>query len=337
MSRNHTARKVSFYAGWQEYCAAFDCPVDTMLSTVGLPAEVAEQEHPELTTDQFFRFWKALQGDKSTREMTERMLGFFHQVMPAPYLAALCSRNLRTALTHMVKFKRILSPKPMSLVSVEEGLCVVCDWHSPNAPDSMYFVNLCVLRLLAEKGTGRTVLPLKAECPGADQFPDDLAKDFLGVSLEPGPVSKLIFSRADSEAEFKTTNQVTLRILENSLQQRLMTASEQSVEQVKFALKRLLPDQRHSIEEVAAELGCSARTLQRRLFEEGTNFREVCDQTRCDLACFYLRKARFSPKETSFLLGYSEPASFYHAFRRWTDQSPSAFAGKDSPSLLTTP
>jgi AraC-like DNA-binding protein len=31
-------------------------------------------------------------------------------------------------------------------------------------------------------------------------------------------------------------------------------------------------------------------------------------------------------KETAFMLGYSETAAFYHAFRRWTGQSPAEFA-----------
>ena len=56
-------------------------------------------------------------------------------------------------------------------------------------------------------------------------------------------------------------------------------------------------------------------------------FRKVLDDTRRELAMFYLGKVRFSPKEVSFMLGYSEPAAFYHAFRRWTGESPSAHAG----------
>jgi AraC-like DNA-binding protein len=326
----NSKQKISFYAGWQQLCAALDCPVDTLLSTAGLPPELAEQEHAELTREQFFRFWNTLQGNRSTRELAECFLGLFERALPAPYLAALCSRNLRTGLPLLERFKRVLAPKHMTLIPEDGGLCVECHWHSEEAPPSMYFVNLCLLRLLAEKGTGRKVIPLRAVCPGAQNFPDSMAKELLGVSLSPGPSSRLTFADADLDADFNTKNPVTLSIIENSLQQKVLTNSKQITEQVTLALKRLFPDQRHSIENVAEELACSPRTLQRRLLEEGTTFKEVCNQTRRDLACIYLRQVRFSPKETSFLLGYSDPSSFYRAFRRWTNQSPSAFAGKCS-------
>lgn len=330
MDKLKSTEKISLYAGWQQLCSALGCPVDTLLSTAGLPPELAEQEHAELTREQLFRFWKTLQGDMSTKELAERFLKLFDNKLPAPYLAALCSRNLRTGLSVLARVKRIISPQTMTLIPEDDGLCVECDWHSEEAPVSMHFVNLCLLRLLAEKGTGRKITPLRAVCPGAQNFSDSIAKEFLGVSLTSGPSPKLTFADADLEVEFKTSNPVTLSILENSLQQKVFPVSKQMTEQVTFALKRLFPDQRHSIENVAEELACSPRTLQRRLLEEGTTFKEVCNQTRRDLACIYLRQVRFSPKETSFLLGYSEPSAFYRAFRRWTNQSPSAFAGKYS-------
>lgn len=136
---------------------------------------------------------------------------------------------------------------------------------------------------------------------------------------------KMTFAEADLEAEFSTANPITLKLLEDGLQQRLVTLSENWSERLKFTFKRLLPDQRHRLEDAAMAMSCSPRTLQRQLFAEGTSFTEVLDETRRELALFYLAKVRFSPKETSFMLGYSEPVAFYHAFRRWTNQSPSAY------------
>jgi AraC-like DNA-binding protein len=77
--------------------------------------------------------------------------------------------------------------------------------------------------------------------------------------------------------------------------------------------------------EMARALNLSRRTLQRRLAEEGTSFKEVLDETRRQVALRYVRNPRVPLKEVSFLLGFSEPSNFTRAFRRWTGKAPSEF------------
>ena len=332
-SRPRSARKVCLWSGWQELGASLGRPVGDILAKARLPAELAREEHVEMTREEFFRFWNALLADKSLREAADWCLGFFDSVLPAPYLAALCSRDLRTGFARLAEYKALFGPKQMSLESGRGGLSVVCDWQADDAPGSLYFVDLCVLRHLAMRGTGRTVTPLRAEIPGATNIPDALARELLGVPVQAGPVMRLTFAEADLGAKFNTANPATLKMLEDGLQQRLFTVSDRWSERLKFTFKRLLPDQRKQMEDAAAEMRCSPRSLQRQLSAEGTSFREVLDDARRELAVFYLGKVRFSPKEVSFMLGYSEPAAFYHAFRRWTGESPSAFAGP-APSLV---
>jgi AraC-like DNA-binding protein len=72
----------------------------------------------------------------------------------------------------------------------------------------------------------------------------------------------------------------------------------------------------------AARLGMSRATLARRLKREGTTFEAVLASLRRRLADEYLGKRRMSVAETSYLLGFSEPAAFSRAYRRWTGRSP---------------
>jgi AraC-like DNA-binding protein len=76
-------------------------------------------------------------------------------------------------------------------------------------------------------------------------------------------------------------------------------------------------------EAVARALGMSLRSLQRRLEDEGTSFKEVLAATRRELACDYLQGGRTSVTEVTFLLGFADTSSFARAFRRWTGESPS--------------
>ena len=82
---------------------------------------------------------------------------------------------------------------------------------------------------------------------------------------------------------------------------------------------------------IAAELGMSTRTLTRKLGATGTSFAAVVDGLRCELAKRYVRSQEFSLKQTAHLLGFSEPAAFNRAFRRWTGRSPSAWRREISP------
>jgi AraC-like DNA-binding protein len=73
---------------------------------------------------------------------------------------------------------------------------------------------------------------------------------------------------------------------------------------------------------VAASLGCSRDTLYRRLKAEGTTFEALLDDLRHRLAIDYLAGGKVSVTETAYLTGFSDPAAFSRAFKRWTGRSP---------------
>jgi len=81
------------------------------------------------------------------------------------------------------------------------------------------------------------------------------------------------------------------------------------------------------IDEVARALGCSRQTLYRRLKAEGATFAGLVDGVRRRLALRLLRDEGVSVKEAAWRLGFSDPAAFSRAFKRWTGESPSAARG----------
>jgi len=76
---------------------------------------------------------------------------------------------------------------------------------------------------------------------------------------------------------------------------------------------------------VARGMGLGARTLQRRLADEGMTFAEMRESTRRRLARRYLGDAALSLAEIAYLLGYREQASFFRAFRGWYGCTPTEF------------
>ncbi|MBJ8340708.1 AraC family transcriptional regulator [Antrihabitans sp. YC3-6] len=75
-------------------------------------------------------------------------------------------------------------------------------------------------------------------------------------------------------------------------------------------------------EQVSAALFMTPRTLRRRLLEEGATYRSLLENVRRQVAEELLGETALSVAEIAQRLGYSETASFTHAFRRWTGSSP---------------
>jgi AraC-like DNA-binding protein len=76
---------------------------------------------------------------------------------------------------------------------------------------------------------------------------------------------------------------------------------------------------------IAAQLGMSERTLQRRLREEGTTYQATLDRTRHYLARDLLRNTQMSLAEVAVQLGFSEPSTFFRAFKRWEGATPGQY------------
>jgi AraC-like DNA-binding protein len=87
-------------------------------------------------------------------------------------------------------------------------------------------------------------------------------------------------------------------------------------------LVELLPSGEARTAAVAQRLGMSRRSFVRHLAQEGVTFGEILEQLRQRLAARYLADDRMSLQQIAWLLGYSEPGAFSHAFKRWTGSSP---------------
>lgn len=85
------------------------------------------------------------------------------------------------------------------------------------------------------------------------------------------------------------------------------------------------PSEMPGIDEVARDLHMAPRSLRRRLEEENTSFRALVDEVRQMLAEEFLAMPGMKLEEIAMRLGYAEPASFIHAFKRWKGVPPHAF------------
>jgi AraC-like DNA-binding protein len=121
-----------------------------------------------------------------------------------------------------------------------------------------------------------------------------------------------------------------------AIETRAVTAEPEATDspfrrEVERHLEPLLPAGAIGIDSVARALGCSRQTLYRRLKAEGVTFAELLDGLRRRLALRFVREEGLSVKEAAWRLGFSEPAAFSRAFKRWTGTTPRAMQSAVSP------
>ena len=100
------------------------------------------------------------------------------------------------------------------------------------------------------------------------------------------------------------------------------------VENFSAATRRILlqaGDDLPDIKKVAFKLHMSESTLRRRLKEESSSYRIICDEVRDILAKKYLTTTNLTISDIAMLLNYSEAASFRRAFVRWNKVTPNDY------------
>ncbi|MGY2399226.1 AraC family transcriptional regulator [Pseudomonas sp. SDO5271_S396] len=91
-------------------------------------------------------------------------------------------------------------------------------------------------------------------------------------------------------------------------------------------VRQLLADQLHAapgLDGLAAQMNCSARTLRRHLHALGCSYQQLLDELRFEQAKQWLAQDQMPIHQIAEQLGFSETASFRHAFVRWSGVAPS--------------
>ncbi|MDE2419634.1 MAG: AraC family transcriptional regulator [Gammaproteobacteria bacterium] len=150
-------------------------------------------------------------------------------------------------------------------------------------------------------------------------------EDYFGCPVlfeQPKPLLRFGFDMLNKP--LKSPDPTLIAILDKHADQLLakLPQVEEIVEQVRKHIAYLLHQGEPDIAQVADLLCCSRRTLQRRLMEVGTNFRNELNTVRHELARSYLLDARLQIVEIALMLGYSEHSAFTRAYKEWTGKTP---------------
>ncbi|MEL7372355.1 MAG: AraC family transcriptional regulator ligand-binding domain-containing protein [Myxococcota bacterium] len=299
-----------------------------VLRRARLPDDLLTQPDVWLTTDEYLRWWHALEVEAQDPMMPIRLVeAVTAESFTPPLFAALCSPNLLVALQRLSQYKRLIAPVVLHVESGSREVVARFTWLDDqlNPPASLTAMEAAFILRIARMATREHVVPIEVACP----VPEDLApfQSYLGAAITQADALVLRFTSEVCALPFLTANESMWNVFEPELRRRLsqLNSSATVAERVQAVLLEGLPGGGGSIGDTADRLAMSRRTLQRRLKEEGTNFQTVLNHTRERLARHYLVNTSFSCAEISFLLGFEEPNSFYRVFHDWTGDTPERF------------
>lgn len=102
------------------------------------------------------------------------------------------------------------------------------------------------------------------------------------------------------------------------------------VERIRHVLSRRLELERCELDDVAYEVGLTPRRLRFELSRTGTSFSQIVNDFRFALARRLLAQTAEPIDNIVYLTGFSEPSTFYRAFKRWSGMTPVQYRQRHS-------
>lgn len=305
-------------------CGILKLSPDVVLRRARLPASYLSEGDKGATAEEYFALWSAMEETYGQADLPERLgITIAHGPFVPAFFAFSCSSDLRTGLERLAQFKPLVGPIALEMEVRSEGYCIeVRPTQSILPMSDVQSATEAVL--LLELFRTHTATPI---APVSVSLPQPVAQDFFGCPQTVSRFPRLTLTLEDAYRPLISENAEMWNMFEPNLRRQLAeTLATSSVsDRLRNALLEAIPSGETGIHDLAEKLHMSKRSLQRHLSAEDTNYREVLDRTRADLARHYLGATGTSLDEVSYLLGYSNPASFFRAFQSWFGMTPSGF------------
>jgi AraC-like DNA-binding protein len=152
--------------------------------------------------------------------------------------------------------------------------------------------------------------------------------DFFGVAPAFGAArTEVVLEDALLDAPLPNAHALFLSVFERQAEASLaqLPAEEGALApRVRAHLRGVLAGGAPDVPSTARRLGLTARTLQRRLAQEGVSHATLLEEVRRE-ACEGLLARGLPLAEVAALLGYADAPAFHRAFKRWHGVSPERF------------
>lgn len=241
------------------------------------------------------------------------------------------SPTLRDAFESLTRFQAVLSDDlGYALIERDDQVIVRCS--------SLSGESLAVQRFVAEMlvtGLYRLVrffnprgrMACVSLAYSAPAYRDEYTRVFEAAERFDQPFTGLVFDSALMSSSSPHRDEDLHEALRSVVERRVVRLSQQTpfARKVYDVLVQQRSPQRMDMDAVARRLGLSTRSLRRRLSDEGKPYGAIVNEACAVAAKRLLLETQHTIQEVAYEIGFSEPAAFHRAFKRWTGMTPSEF------------
>lgn len=297
-----------------------------VLAQLGLPAEGLPQgRFPHSAQAPFWQACAEACGEEHVGLHLVEHLAPYHGLL-LEYLF-LSSPTFGEGLRHALRYARLLSDTLTASLEVCEDQAVLIMSTTPGL--TRHFPEMlagAAIRLFSALTEGQ-FRPLEVQLMHGEGAPAERYVDVYGCPARLGaPRHALVFDAAVLERPSRHAAPDLLRMHESLARRQLHEVERLDlVRQVRELIGELLLDGGPTLEQVAARLNMPTRRLRERLSLAGVRFNDLVTDYRCRLAKELLLKTDERIEVIVERTGFSEPSTFYRAFKRWVGETPVEF------------
>lgn len=300
------------------------------LREVGIPCFLLEASNGRVTIEQFANLFRYL-----AKQYDDETPGFFSRPLRGGTLKYLClslldAPSLQVALHRYSQFFRVLLDDIAYVLEVNETTASLIFIERRPLKGDRVLVHELMLKLvhgIASWLIAEKIPPLKISCAYAQpQHSPDYLYFYPGTVVFEQTYTALYFDKKYLRMPIQQTKKQLNSFLQQAPKDWIYVSFSESL--LAHKIKDFLSKDAQTgakIDQVAAALHLSVRTLSRRLTAEGTSFQSIKDEVRRDLAIQYLTSGKQSLDILANQLGFEDSSSFSRAFRSWTGSPPSNY------------
>ncbi len=237
------------------------------------------------------------------------------------------SRTFGEGLKRSLKYIRLISDAiSMRIVDDEQGVRVAVVGTAVDAPQLRHTEILVVYELIqfARAVTEKSYSPQRILLRCSQRASDAEYEKVFGCPVTfGGRESEIWFDRRLLDYRSPHFDPDLLQLHEDLAEKRLMKLKrEDLVERIRGVFAQRLELENCDLEEVARELDIAPRRLRFELARTGTSFSQILADFRFSLAKRLLARTDEAIENIVYLTGFSEPSTFYRAFKRWSGKTP---------------
>lgn len=308
-----------------------------VLAEVGLDRAVVDDKDGRVPIEKLHSLWNVVL--RIVPRSDGAVLGA-ERYSPGDYglvgFVATSSATLGEAVRHVVRYVGLWTDDPGMELYDDGTLAVAYRAHFADCPGLRVSTEAAPAEIL----NGARLLTHKRIAPVEVRFSHGAPRDvsvheaFFGCPVRFGaPDIALVFRKEDLALALPKADAqlgAYLRNVANAALTERRAAPPSAMDRIRELIAEQLQTGVPTLDEIAKRMATSARTLRRRLEENGTSFRTLLDETRAELARSYVRDKNLSLSEVAFLLGFSEKSAFHRAFKRWTETTPNAWRAREA-------